>query len=409
MQNVMKRFLHVVFYICFSGWMIFSVITLYNEIPERLYLTEGEEQKLQLNIPVTGEFHEVDTREAVSNTNGESMLETDRVYSVTCKFLGIIPLKTITVSVVPEKTVIPAGTQIGIYAETDGLLVIGNGKVENSQGQNFEPALDKIQTGDYIIACNGENIDNKEEFVACLQKNKEQEATLVVIRNRKRLERQIIPVLAKDGVYRAGIWVRDDMAGIGTLTYITEEKNYGALGHPLNDASSEEVLHLKSGKLYKTMIHGITKGQIGTPGELSGSIHYTDASLLGNIESNDETGIKGMLTQVPQELVREKNVELCMKQNVKTGAAEIISSFTGQRETYKIEIKDLDYSGNAVNKGILFSVTDPKLLSSTGGIVQGMSGCPIIQNGKLIGAVTHVFISDPAKGYGIFADTMYEY
>jgi stage IV sporulation protein B len=181
---------------------------------------------------------------------------------------------------------------------------------------------------------------------------------------------------------------------------------YGALGHPVSDADTSEMISLGKGMLYEAKILGITKGAKGKPGELAGVIDYKPRYRLGSVSGNDDAGIRGTLDKIPKGIEEVAPVSIAMKQEIQKGPATIISSVSGQRKEYEIEITGIDFNSSSENKGIQLKVTDPKLLELTGGIVQGMSGSPILQNGKLVGAVTHVFIQDASKGYGIFIENM---
>lgn len=218
----------------------------------------------------------------------------------------------------------------------------------------------------------------------------------------------VTPVLSEDGSYKLGIWVRDDLAGIGTMTYLTEELSYGALGHGVNDADTSSLLEMRDGSLYQTDIVDIVKGEHGTPGELTGVINYRKEYYLGSIGSNSEVGIRGKLEQVPVQLADVEPVSVGLKQEIEIGKADIVCELNGQRKNYEIAITEVNYSESKDKREIVFEVTDPELLAATGGIVQGMSGAPILQNGKIIGAVTHVYINNPTKGYGIFIEEMLE-
>ena len=222
------------------------------------------------------------------------------------------------------------------------------------------------------------------------------------------------PVLAKTGGennklnYMLGIWVRDDMAGIGTMTYYDDNGNYGALGHGIGDGETGELLKLDKGYLYEADILGIKRGQRGDPGELEGVISYRKTSMLGTVRQNSDIGIYGKLNDEYINEIKDKNKPylLGFKQDLKTGEAYIISDVSGERQAYHIMMDSFDYSPSDRNKGIHFYVDDERLLSLTGGIVQGMSGSPIIQDGRIVGAVTHVLIQDSSRGYGIFIDEM---
>ena len=223
----------------------------------------------------------------------------------------------------------------------------------------------------------------------------------------------VTPVLAKTGEnnklnYMLGIWVRDDMAGIGPMTYYDDNGNYGALGHGIGDGETGELLKLDKGYLYEADILGIKRGQRGDPGELEGVISYRKTSMLGTVRQNSDIGIYGKLNDEYINGIKDKNKPylLGFKQDLKTGEAYIISDVSGERQAYHIMMDSFDYSPSDRNKGIHFYVDDERLLSLTGGIVQGMSGSPIIQDGRIVGAVTHVLIQDSSRGYGIFIDEM---
>ena len=226
---------------------------------------------------------------------------------------------------------------------------------------------------------------------------------LKLLRGKKEeIEVSIQPVRSQAGIYQAGIWVRDDIAGVGTLTYVTDTKQYGALGHGVTDADVGSLIDIEKGSIYETTILEIRKGKRGQPGEMSGMINYDDNYKLGTVEENTNVGIYGTLSKMPDELKSASALPVTYKEGIKKGKAQIISSVEGTRKAYDIEIEQTDYHSEGNNKGIQFQVTDKRLLEDTGGIIQGMSGSPITQNGHVIGAVTHVFISDSKMGYGIF-------
>ena len=231
---------------------------------------------------------------------------------------------------------------------------------------------------------------------------------LGIVRNGERIDVKVNPVLCKDQSYRLGIWVRDDIAGIGTLTYITKDGSFGALGHGVSDMDSKELISMNQGQIYQTMLTGVKKGKKGSPGEISGVIAFSDQTRIGQIEKNSEIGIYGTVDEIPGELQEIKALQVGYKQEIEKGKASIISSVSGERRQYEIFIDDINYHPSEKNKGIRYHVVDEGLLEETGGIIQGMSGNTIIQNGKVIGAVTHVFVNDPTKGYGIFLETMLE-
>lgn len=229
---------------------------------------------------------------------------------------------------------------------------------------------------------------------------------LQIIRGTDTIDIAVTPEVASDGVNKLGLWVRDDIAGIGTLTFVTKDQDYGALGHGVNDVDTGELLKIDTGSIYETQITGISKGKRGTPGEVTGLIQFRQSAYLGTIGENGVNGIYGKLEQLPDALESVGEIPVGYKQEIKQGSAQIICSVEGTRTAYEIEIESVDYHPREANKGIRYRVVDEHLLAATGGIIQGMSGSPIIQNGRLIGAVTHVFVDDPTRGYGIFIENM---
>ncbi|MCD8014349.1 MAG: SpoIVB peptidase [Lachnospiraceae bacterium] len=298
------------------------------------------------------------------------------------------------------------GTPIGIYLETDGVFVVDTGIIVSADGSACCPAEHIIKTGDYIQAVNGESVSTKEELIACISSCEGDALVLDVKRDGEQLSLKVAPVMDADGEYKAGIWVRNDTQGIGTLTWIDEDGHFGALGHGISDVDTAELLSIQSGALYSAEVVSVVKGTAGTPGELSGIIHYSESSRIGTITENLENGIYGSITGFSLAVQDQTLYETAFKQEVEEGAASILCTVDGIRREYEVEIKEVRLNDSDVNKGMVIEVTDPELLECTGGIVQGMSGSPILQNGRLIGAVTHVFVADPTKGYGIFIENM---
>ncbi|MCD7745825.1 MAG: SpoIVB peptidase [Lachnospiraceae bacterium] len=305
-----------------------------------------------------------------------------------------------------RKKVYLGGTPIGIYLETDGVFVVDTGSIVSADGSTCCPAEHIVKTGDYIQAVNGKSVTTKEELVDSILSCAGEALVLDVERAGEQISLKVVPVMDSDGEYKAGIWVRNDTQGIGTLTYIDEEGRFGALGHGISDVDTAELLNIQSGALYSAEVVSVVKGTAGTPGELSGIIHYSENNRIGTIETNLENGIYGSITGFSQAVSDQTLYETAFKQEVEEGAASILCTVDGTCREYEAEIKEVRPNDSDVNKGMVIEVTDPDLLELTGGIVQGMSGSPILQNGRLIGAVTHVFVADPAKGYGIFIENM---
>lgn len=401
--------------------VIFAYALLMNSIPDKMYVERGMQPELSFGVPVTGTVVQstqvfankqlTEQRGAIHVTpqNGNGSAQHTSSYQVVCRLFGTIPIKQISVQEVAKKELLPAGTNIGIYVKNEKIMIIGTGEVTDESGTRSEPAKNVVQSGDYILAVNGEPIKSKNQLVKKISFCKGEKINLQLLRGSEKIEVSIKPVRAKEGIYQLGIWVRDDIAGVGTLTYVTDEMEYGALGHGVTDADVGSLIDIGRGSIYETTILEVRKGRRGQPGEMSGMINYNEEYRLGSIKENTGVGIYGSLTSLPKELDGIKKVPLTYKEGIKKGKAQIISSVEGKRQAYEIEIEQTDYHSEGNNKGIQFRVTDETLLKDTGGIVQGMSGSPIIQNGHIIGAVTHVFISDSTQGYGIFIENMLEH
>ena len=307
--------------------------------------------------------------------------------------------------------VYPFGHIVGIYTECDGIFVIDTCAIETEDNEFINPVEDALKTGDYILKVNGIELEKKEILVDAVNDSAGEALELMVARNDTIFTTSVTPVLGKNGKYMLGVWVKDDLAGVGTITYYTETGDFAALGHGMSDGVTSNLLSVKGGDIYFSDIVGIEKGKRGDPGEVKGVIYYGMVHHMGELEMNCGTGVFGTLDE--EDLSRYKNeseaCKIAAKQEIEVGKAQIISDVSGERVYYDIEITYIDYLAVNSNKGLHIEVTDPDLLELTGGIVQGMSGSPIIQNGKLIGAVTHVLINDPTKGYGIFIENMLEH
>ncbi|MDO5415962.1 MAG: SpoIVB peptidase, partial [Lachnospiraceae bacterium] len=319
---------------------------------------------------------------------------------------GLLKVKEVQVDVVGENYAVPCGTPVGIYLKSDGVLVIGTGTLTGVDGMNVEPAYGVLRSGDYIEAINGKPLSKKEELVEAVNQAGTGRVTLQIRRGQEKMTVSMNPVEDGDGRYKLGAWVRDDTQGIGTLTYLDLNGRFGALGHGISDSDTGGVVEIQEGALYETQIMGIEKGVSGKPGVMSGMIYYGPGTRLGDIEKNLETGIFGTAGESLRSRINSPAIPVGYRQDVQPGPALIRSSVSGAVKDYQIEIQKVDYSSSHRTKSIVFQVTDPELLSLTGGIIQGMSGSPIIQNGKLVGAVTHVFVQDSTRGYGIFVETM---
>lgn len=309
------------------------------------------------------------------------------------KITGEKKKSEVSTSRLSEEMVIPGGMPIGIYLETEGVLVLGTEKMECTDGVCHEPAEYVVREGDYIVAFNHEEVENKKELVQCVSRLDNRDVILTIRRSGEEMDVKIRPAEVKNGEYKLGIWVRDNAQGLGTLTYLTAESSFGALGHGIHDTDTDVLLDISGGNVYKTTIRGVHKGEAGSPGGLEGIIVYNPYNVLGTITDNTETGIYGTIDKIDALFADQEPVKICKKEDIRTGKATILCTVDGERREYEIELERIElYSRNA-NKGIVLKVTDEELLQATGGIVQGMSGSPILQDGKIIGAVTHVCVN----------------
>lgn len=328
-------------------------------------------------------------------------------YQIRCKWLGVLPLKTIKVHTVEKQEVLVSGSPVGIYMETKGVLVIDSGEITDREGIRRTPAEHIIQSGDYICEIDGKVLTGKRQLIQLVRENQGEPMELQVIRHQETIKLEMTPVETEDGSYKLGIWVRDNIQGIGTLTYVEPNGTFGALGHGISDADTGERLEISDGDLYRADILSIRKGTAGTPGELRGVINYREENRIGTICGNSQYGIRGQME--PGKYTESmKKIPTGLKQEIQTGKAEIRCDIGDGIREYQCEILEIDSNARDTNKCFVLRITDDDLLSRTGGIVQGMSGSPVLQNGKLIGAITHVFVNDPTKGYGIFIENMME-
>ena len=309
---------------------------------------------------------------------------------------------------VMEEGVIPGGMPVGIYMETDGVMVLGTDQITGADGKQYQPAENLVRPGDYIVAWNDEKIENKKELFQKLSDLDEDQVALTLRRGQQELTVAVKPVETKPDEYKLGIWVRDNVQGLGTVTFLTEQNEFGALGHGIHDTDTNGLMEISGGKLYRTTIQNVVKGSSGNPGTMEGMIVYNRYNLLGTIEKNTDAGIYGRLDKTEELFGKKELVETAAKEEIVTGPAKMRCFLEDEVREFDIEVMKVDQETAEINKGMMIRVTDEELLEKTGGIIQGMSGSPILQNGKLIGAVTHVFVMDSTKGYGIFAETMLE-
>lgn len=330
-------------------------------------------------------------------------------YTANVKFLGLLPVKTVRVDVLQPAEVVPCGNSIGVKLYTDGLLVVGLSDFQDTTGRSVSPGKDcGLRVGDIIRQVNGQETKTIAEFSDAVNGAGGSQIQLLLERGGRQFTQDICPRAdAADQTFKLGIWVRDSTAGIGTLTFYDPATNaFGALGHGITDVDTGGLLPVGSGSILPANIVSVKRGEKGAPGELRG-VFAGDGTTIGTVAANTSQGIYGHIENAAA-IPADTTYPIAPRSQVQEGKAELVCSIRGQETAhYEIEIQRLLHS-DAGGKSMVIQVTDPALLSETGGIVQGMSGSPILQDGKLVGAVTHVFINDPTRGYGIFIDTMYK-
>ncbi len=394
----MKRFGRFLYCLAvvLSGWILCAVGYYNQRLPDRFTVSRG--QTVQVGQLVSG--MPADSGRAVS-----ASVPIGGQYRTKLTLMGVIPLKEVAVTVTEEKTVMVCGTPFGIKLYTDGVLVVSLEDVTTAAGKVNPAAAAGVCVGDTIVAVNGKKVTTSRQLSQQINECGGQKITLRLRRDGVEFDAAFSPVRPNnESGYKAGMWVRDSAAGVGTLTFYDPATGvFGGLGHPVCDVDTGREMTLASGEMVPARIFGVEKGQSGAPGELNGCF---EPGSLGELTRNGQDGVYGVLTACP---LGAQSLPVARRQQVQEGAAEIWTTVDGvQAEKYTVEIEQVRYSGLSATRNLVVRVTDPRLLEKTGGIVQGMSGSPIVQNGKLVGAVTHVLVDDPTRGYGIFAETMLE-
>lgn len=383
---------------CFVCIAMLLVVYYQDAIPAKFYVTENTGLSLQSARLLTVDPHPKQTE--ISPASGTK----DATGTVSLKLFGIIPVTTVQVSRVSPMDVIPGGTPFGIKLYTKGVMVVELNAIPTAQGTLCPAKQAGIQKGDVILSVDGTAVASNEELARLIAASRGDAVTLRIDREGREQVILLQPVLStSDGSYKGGMWVRDSTAGIGTVTYYNPVSHaFAGLGHGICDTDTGQIMPLQNGEVCPVRITGIVKGQAGVPGELQGS--FTSHVACGSLVLNNQAGIFGYLNQPPNQF---DCVPVLLKQEVQPGKAEILCTLDGgQPASYEINIDRIDLNPKAMTKNMVITVTDPALIEKTGGIVQGMSGSPILQNGKLVGAVTHVFVNNPRRGYAIFAENM---
>lgn len=383
--------------------IIYAYVCNISLLPSNYIIMQGENFRLYtlLGIKLIEESS-YQTLQTSSTIEKEKINKIGKV-SFSLNLFNLIPLKNIDVNVIAKTTVVPMGNAIGMKLYTAGVLVVGMSEIEGKKPYENSG----IKEGDRIIQINQNQIDNTDDLMKAVNKSDGNNISIKYVRDEKTITTSIKPVKNSSNEYKIGLWVRDAAAGVGTLTFYEPSSGmFATLGHGIMDIDTAELIKIANGELVTTNILSINKGTKGNPGEIRGTIEA--GHTIGSISKNTKFGVFGTINKTP--FLNTSNInemQVALREEIKIGKAQIICELeNGKKEYYDIEIQRIFINNNKDNKSMLIKVTDKKLLEKTGGIIQGMSGAPIIQNGKFVGAITHVLVNDPSIGYGVFADIM---
>ncbi|MBP3964380.1 MULTISPECIES: SpoIVB peptidase [Paenibacillus] len=420
--NQRKRWLGLllVIIVCMLG--LSSPIQHFAAFPNEVRLFSGQLKQLDYGMPVHAQVtvdpqmlqvNGSSDRSLSINLNKPLSIQSSHSGKTTMKLklFGKIPFKTVKVNVVPDLRVIPGGQTIGVKVKSAGIMVVGHHQVTDAKGARVSPGEQaNLQLGDLIIRINGKYINEVHKVAQMAEEagDAKQSLQLTVKRGTRLFETKLAPVFdSEDRAWRLGLYIRDSAAGVGTLTFYAPDQGvYGALGHVITDMDTQTPIEVGEGQILQSNVTSINKSQNGEPGEKRA--HFIkESKVLGNIERNTSFGIFGKMKELPSHSYNQQSLPVAFAEEVKEGPAQLLTVVNGQKvERFNVEIVHVTKQQSPATKGMVIKITDKRLLDQTGGIVQGMSGSPIIQDGKLIGAVTHVFVNDPTSGYGCFIEWM---
>lgn len=376
--------------------IILAYVTNITNIPKSIILFEGENLNISTIKGIT-----IDKQEEIpisSNINNKEV-EYSKTEKYEVSILDKIKIKTIEANIIPKTTVIPIGSTIGLKLHTNGVLVVGMSEIKNINNEKAKPYENsKIKEGDMIVEVNGTSITSTEDLIETVNLSKGNNISIKYVRNEEIYTEEIKPTQTSTTEYKLGLWVRDTAAGIGTISfYEPSTKNFAALGHGILDIDTKNLISIQKGEVTTANIISIEKGEKGIPGEIRGSL--IGQTTIGSIVKNTALGIYGVINNTGLlDISKSEEVEVALRDEIKEGKATILCTLeNNKKEEYEVEIQKIYKNNNTDNKSMVVKITDEKLIEKTGGIIQGMSGSPILQNGKLIGALTHVLVSEPTK------------
>lgn len=406
-KNLKKLCIAFILYILIN---IYVYICAIDAIPENTILFEGESLNLKTlyGITLKTEKEEYESVLASSTIDENEQSELLGTTNVKVQLFNKLTVKEVSVSVIERTKVIPVGQVAGLKLYTSGVLVVGMSEIKGTDNVKYKPYENSgIKEGDMIIKVEDNNISDTNDLLKTVNSSNGEKLRIVYVRDGETLECSIKPIQTSKTEYKLGLWVRDSAAGIGTMTfYEPSTGKFAALGHGISDIDTGDLVNISNGEFITTKVLSITKGKKGSPGKIQGTIE--NSSNIGQIYKNTNMGIYGTVDNISAINIEGKQeLDVVTRNEIQLGKATILCSLDNKTvKEYAIEIEKIYINNNYDNKSMLIKVTDEELLKKTGGIIQGMSGCPIIQNGKFIGCITNVLVNDPTQGYGVFGDLM---
>lgn len=389
MKKGLERFAKRLAY--FAALACLTLGCIQSQIPDTITL-QPEQELSFVNMPYL----------SAQKQTGVAQAQASSKQMETVSLFGVLPLKQVRVVQQQAEQVIVCGTPFGIKMFADGAMVVGFSDIHTADGWRNPGKEAGLQMGDVLVSMDGIKTTGNQQVQQAVKQAQGKEIQVVYTRNEQEYTTQLQSVKDKDSQeWRIGVWVRDSSAGIGTMTFVCPQQGiYAGLGHSISDADTGEQIELLSGEIVPVEIMGYKKGVVGSPGELQGNF---SGATIGDIRMNRENGVYGFIGTIPDGI----RMEVANKQDVKKGKAYILTTISGSEPcVYEVEIEQAKLTSDQPNRDLVVKITDPALLEQTGGVLRGMSGSPIIQDGKLVGAVTHVLVNDPTRGFGIFAENM---
>lgn len=425
-MNVYKRLksiLAIGLSIFFIFFLCMFTLNIINNVNSEYNIAIGDEYALRARFPLGFSTPVEDINKILEVNKGKnatgSILTNKNIFelktldkgttNLQLKILGLIPYKNIKINVVPKIKIIPGGQSVGVRLNTDGVLIVGTADITDDNFRTHNLAsISGIKIGDTLAKINDTKIQNASHVSEIVRESDGDKLSLSIIRNKKEFVIDVNPIKSEqDGEYRLGLWVRDKTAGVGTLSFIhPDSRKFGALGHAITDVDTGVLLSIKNGEIVRSRVVSIEQGRRGTPGEIKG-VFYETNNPIGKIEKNTQLGVYGELLPDIEDIDKQKSMPIAYQHEIKEGKAFILTTLDDNTvEKFDIEITRINLQTKPDSKSMIIKITDKRLLKKTGGIIQGMSGSPIIQNDKIIGVVTHVLVNDPTKGYGVFIEWM---